>query len=191
MHQKQVALARYVRISVRAALILISPLVLLSNRNFGNPPVAPLPGETPPDWRRAHELSEEKQLRLSVVEYARQFQGLPYIWGAKKPFKGFDCSGFTQFVWNRYDADLPEGAAGQFDSTANSIPLDQARAGDLVFFRENPRHQVTHVALVVEADSSQLRVLHSVTSRGVIEEDLLQNPYWKPKIDEIKEVRLK
>jgi cell wall-associated NlpC family hydrolase len=178
---------KLVRLSLRSALVLSSPFViLLPYRHFGNASLSAAEGGAP---SVRHAVYHEEQMRLSLIEYARQFQGLPYIWGSKKPVKGFDCSGFTQYVWNSYRAGLPEGAAGQYDSTANFKALDQAKAGDLVFFREGPRKPVSHVALVVQADSTQLRVLHSVTSRGVIEEDLLQSAYWKPKIDAVREVR--
>ena len=182
MLQKRSFRVKFVRISLRAALVLISPFVLLQFRKAGSASIIAAQGDTLAAWYAAH---EESELRQSVVEYARQLQGLPYLWGSKKPFKGIDCSGFTQYVWNRHNISLPEGAAGQFDSCATVVPLDQAKAGDLVFFRESPKAMVTHVALVVEADSSKLRVLHSVTSRGVIEEDLLQSPYWRPRIDEV------
>jgi cell wall-associated NlpC family hydrolase len=183
---------RSLRISLRAAIVLASPFILLRYPSIGSAALSAACGETPAAWFPAHQELQEQQFRMSVIDYARQFQGLPYIWGAKKPTRnGFDCSGFTQYVWNTYNAGLPEGAAGQFDSTANPKALTKAKAGDLVFFRENPQAMVSHVALVVSADSASLRVLHSVTSRGVIEEDVLQSPYWRPRIDEVREVAVR
>ncbi|MBK6950189.1 MAG: C40 family peptidase [Haliscomenobacter sp.] len=64
----------------------------------------------------------------------------------------------------------------------------QSDAGDLIFFRRSASEPVFHVSLVIENDGKSLWVVHSTTSRGVIQEDLLASSYWKPKIYSARDV---
>jgi hypothetical protein len=68
----------------------------------------------------------------AVVNSARQFQGVPYRWGGESP-DGFDCSGLVQFVFARHGVSLPRVAADQARA-GTSVPVDDLRPGDLVFF---------------------------------------------------------
>lgn len=58
--------------------------------------------------------------------------GKPYVYGATGP-NTFDCSGLTQFVWDRAGVAIPRVAADQYAYTV-PIPLSDLRPGDLVFF---------------------------------------------------------
>ena len=45
-------------------------------------------------------------LYTSIVKYAEKFLGTPYTWGGTSPDTGFDCSGFTQYVYSNFGIDL-------------------------------------------------------------------------------------
>jgi cell wall-associated NlpC family hydrolase len=65
-----------------------------------------------------------------VVAIAEQYQGVPYVYGGASP-AGFDCSGFTQFVYAQFGVSLPHSAARQGSGGAQISAAD-ARPGDIV-----------------------------------------------------------
>lgn len=66
-----------------------------------------------------------------VVEIARSLLGIPYRYGGTSPSTGFDCSGFTQYVFAKAGTSLPRTASAQQRA---ATPVDSPRPGDLVFF---------------------------------------------------------
>ena len=71
--------------------------------------------------------------RASLVQYARRYIGVRYVYGGVSPLTGFDCSGFTRFVYAHFGIMLPHQAAQQF-AMGRSVPRSALRPGDLVFF---------------------------------------------------------
>lgn len=75
----------------------------------------------------------------SLLNYAKKFIGVPYIWGGSDPH-GFDCSGLTSYVMHHFGINSPRTAAQQQDW---AIPESKsaAKPGDLVFWGD-PAHHV-------------------------------------------------
>uniref|UniRef100_UPI0035C81535 C40 family peptidase n=1 Tax=Clostridium estertheticum TaxID=238834 RepID=UPI0035C81535 len=89
---------------------------------------------------------EQEKIRNSVVftsnpilEYASSFLGVPYVWGGISP-EGFDCSGFTQYVFSHFGVTLPRVSQEQ-QNVGKLISRDDLQPGDLVFFG-TPAHHV-------------------------------------------------
>jgi cell wall-associated NlpC family hydrolase len=80
--------------------------------------------------------------RASVVRYARRFLGVPYVYGGSTP-NGFDCSGFTRYVFAHFGVSLPHYTYAQFD-LGHGVSRWSLRPGDLVFF-----NGVGHVGLYI------------------------------------------
>jgi cell wall-associated NlpC family hydrolase len=68
-----------------------------------------------------------------VVGIAMQYLGTPYHWGGASPETGFDCSGFTMFVFSQIGVSLPHNAAMQY-GYGSAVDRSQLAPGDLVFF---------------------------------------------------------
>lgn len=117
--------------------------------------------------------------RRIITDYARQFLGTPYRYGGTSPQNGFDCSGFTSFVLNKFGYSLPRTSGGQ-SILGRAITFEDAQPGDLLFFGRG-KH-VEHVALVVKNSRKGLEMVHSSTSSGVRIEDMRQSAYWKKRI---------
>ena len=115
-----------------------------------------------------------------VISEARRYLGTPYVYAGKEP-GGFDCSGFTRYVMRSAGVELP-GNSGMQEQTGRPVSADRARPGDLVFFRRSKRGKVFHVGLITERGPDVLRIIHSTSSRGVVEIEILGNSYWGPMI---------
>ena len=68
-----------------------------------------------------------------VVSFARHFLGVRYVYGGTSPRSGFDCSGFTRFVYAHFGIALPHYSGAQFDM-GRRVSRAGLRPGDLVFF---------------------------------------------------------
>jgi cell wall-associated NlpC family hydrolase len=71
--------------------------------------------------------------RARIVRFARRFVGVPYSYGGTSPASGFDCSGFTRFVYAHFGIALPHYSGAQF-GLGRRISRGGLRPGDLVFF---------------------------------------------------------
>jgi cell wall-associated NlpC family hydrolase len=69
----------------------------------------------------------------SIVGLARQYIGTPYKWGGSTP-KGFDCSGFAQYLYGKVGVRIPRTTYTQWQ-TGHAVSKGQLEPGDLVFFR--------------------------------------------------------
>lgn len=99
-----------------------------------------------------------------IVDYAMGFVGYPYVYGGSSP-KGFDCSGFTSYIYRHFGYKLNRSAAGQLD---NGIPVSKSelQPGDLVMFkRGSSKKRASHVGLYI----GDGKFVHASTAKvGVI-----------------------
>lgn len=131
--------------------------------------------------------STTSQVRNNVVDFAAQQKGTRYKYAGRNPRTGFDCSGFTYYVFDAFNVELTPVSRVQEDE-GKRINLNDAQAGDLVFFRRSKGGPVFHVALVVRQKPGDLTVIHSTSSRGVIMENIYASSYWRSKIMSARDV---
>jgi len=138
--------------------------------------------KAPQERERTYSKKRVSAERGKIADYAQRYVGIKYKYASRSPSKGFDCSGFTYYVFKQFDVKLPPSSSGQA-AMGKKIPVRKAQPGDLIFFSKNGRGKVSHVGLCVENDTRDgLVVVHSTSSRGVIVENISQSSYWEPKI---------
>lgn len=104
----------------------------------------------------------------SVVSYAKQFLGCKYIYGGTTT-NGFDCSGFTQFVYKHFGVTLNRTAAAQY---SNGIAVTNLQAGDLVMFGKSG---INHVGIYIGGNM----FIHAANTRRGVTTDTLASGYYK------------
>lgn len=103
----------------------------------------------------------------NLIDYARKFLGRPYRRGGKTP-AGFDCSGFTSYIFRNFDISLGASSSAQFQQ-GHPVKTCDVRPGDLLFFSgRGARNNVGHVGMAVEIESDGTIIfIHSATSGGI------------------------
>lgn len=97
-----------------------------------------------------------------LLSIANSYVGVKYTWGGNTPSEGFDCSGFTKYIFAKQGIALPRTSREQA-RVGQHIPADFGAMvpGDLMFFAE-PGQAVSHVAIYV----GDGRIIHSAGSVG-------------------------
>ena len=109
----------------------------------------------------------------SVVSVAHSLSGIPYNYGGTTT-AGFDCSGYTSYVFSQTGRSLPRTAAGQYGATSR-ISRNQAQPGDLVFF--NIGGGINHVGIYLGGGN----FIGSQTSTGVAVASI-DSGFWANKV---------
>ena len=101
------------------------------------------PQKVEPTRGRDDTTSGDSFGQRTLAESAK-LEGVPYVYGGTSPSQGFDCSGFTSYVFSKAGKTLPRTSSAQA-AASQQISSSQLRAGDLIFFR--PSGRVSHVAI--------------------------------------------
>lgn len=91
---------------------------------------------------------------------------------------GFDCSGLMYFTFSAYDIKLPRSSI-EMASYGSKIDTENARKGDLIFFRTGGRGRINHVGMVVEVIDGEIKFIHSATHGGVMISSTKESYYEK------------
>ncbi|MBY5957815.1 C40 family peptidase [Membranicola marinus] len=122
--------------------------------------------------------------RYDIVQDARNALGAGYRYGGTGKNK-YDCSGLVLTLFAEQDIQLPRSASGMI-RYGEKINKDELLPGDLVFFRHGKR--IDHVAVVSRMGPAKTWMIHSTTSRGVIEEVLEDSSYWSRRVAQYRRV---
>lgn len=97
-----------------------------------------------------------------VLQTADRYVGVPYVWGGNTPESGFDCSGFTKYVFAKQGIGLPRTSREQ-SRAGQPIALDFGAMlpGDIMLFAE-PNEAISHVAIYV----GDGRIIHASSAMG-------------------------
>jgi cell wall-associated NlpC family hydrolase len=107
-----------------------------------------------------------------LSEAVNDGMGAPYKYAGTTK-KGFDCSGYTSFVFAKFDISLPHTSAGQA-TLGTTVAQDHLQPGDLVFF-DTGGSGISHVGIYV----GDGKFYHSATNQGVTVSKLSEAYYSK------------
>lgn len=127
--------------------------------------------DSPPASRGAS--TDPSTLGTRIAAIARQYEGSPYRWGGTSP-KGFDCSGFTLYVFQRVGISLPHSASDQA-SMGTHVDKGDLKPGDLVFFHTYG-NGISHVGIYLGNGN-----FISATNEGVAIDSVNDPYYWGPR----------
>ena len=116
---------------------------------------------------RGRDLSE------SIVNCAKEFLTVPYLWGGKS-FFGIDCSGFTQIIYKIHGIKIPRDTYQQAEIGDALTFIEEAKPGDLAFF-ENKDGRIHHVGIIL-ADQKIIHAhgkvrIDSLDTSGIFNKD--------------------
>jgi murein DD-endopeptidase len=110
---------------------------------------------------------------VALIQTARGQLGVRYHPGGNLPSTGFDCSGYTQWVFWQHGLMLPRQSYDQYQS-GEKIRGRKLYSGDLVFF-EIEKKGASHVGIYVDRG----KFIHSSSTGGLVREDYLGDKYWQ------------
>lgn len=85
-------------------------------------------------------------VRVSIVQFAKQFLGNPYVWGGTSLTNGADCSGFTMSIYRNFGVYLPHSSRAQANC-GTRISTSELKPGDLIFYGSGS--SINHVAMYI------------------------------------------
>lgn len=125
------------------------------------------------------ESGENALMVADMISYAKRFLGTRYVRGGKSP-KGFDCSGFTSYVFDQFGYSLNRTSIGQYGQGVK-LSREEVAAGDLLFFtgRNSRSGRVGHVAIALSNDpeTGEITFIHAAIGGG-IRIDRISAPYY-------------
>ena len=161
------------------------------------------------------ESEKEKNIQASasdMTNYAKTLLGVPYVWGGTST-SGFDCSGFVQKVYNKFDINLKRTTYDQI-TQGTSVKLENIKENDLVFFDTRAAYNLAKKNNITSVDSlsdviineseknvkvlyptepthvgiyiGDGKIIHASSSKKQTVIDTLDNGYFKERIVDIR-----
>ncbi|CUU37575.1 Cell wall-associated hydrolase, NlpC family [Armatimonadetes bacterium DC] len=121
--------------------------------------------------RQAPAVQANNERTRQLLQKAMAYLGSPYRRGGSSS-RGFDCSGFTSYIFRHAGVHLPHHSAAQA-RVGKPVPRNQLQPGDLVFFRTRGR-RISHVGIYI----GNGKFIHASSARGRVRIDSLNSGYY-------------
>jgi lipoprotein Spr len=125
---------------------------------------------------------QEPALSGRILEFARSMIGIRYRAASSSPSRGFDCSGFVNYVFSNFGFKVPRSSR-DFAASGDAVKLEDAKIGDVILFTgTNSRlRRPGHVGIVYSIDGDEIKFIHSSSgsARGVTITSLNEGFYKK------------
>jgi cell wall-associated NlpC family hydrolase len=104
--------------------------------------------------------------RDSIISYAKQYFGTPYLYAGNDPKKGFDCSGFVSYVFKHFDVSLPRSSGG-YKNIGTKLNPEDFKVGDiLVFYGYKDKTIIGHLGIICEANGMESKFIHASSGKA-------------------------
>ena len=124
------------------------------------------------DGTTAVAVASNSSMGQQIVDYAKQFLGVPYVYGGNGP-NSFDCSGFTSYIYRHFGYTLNRTASTQL-SNGVAVSKSELQPGDLVFFRYNTSYPASHVGIYI----GNGQFIHASTNKYQVQIDQLLTGHY-------------
>lgn len=133
-------------------------------------------------YLKAKRITKEPEISMDpVVQKAKSYVGVPYVFGGNSPDLGFDCSGLTQYVFREVlGVYLPRSAEQQW-AIGQKVKLEDIRPGDVLFFSNTYKPGISHNAIYAGGG----RFIHASRSNKVTI-SYLSASYWQKKFTGVR-----
>lgn len=112
-----------------------------------------------------------------LIDYAQSLIGVKYVYGGNSPEEGFDCSGFTKYVFSQFGINLERVAADQAQQGIE-VAQDELLPGDLVFSdTDGGNNYINHVGIYIGNGKFVSATSGSLSAKVTISE--LNSTYWQ------------
>ena len=124
------------------------------------------------DYLREYVPGAASAVGEQIVQMAMQYMGVRYRSGGSSP-SGFDCSGFTLYLFGQLGYSLPHSATSQYRNCGTYVAKADLQPGDLVFFSDSS-HAIGHVAIYI----GNGEIIHARSSTHCVTTNSLSMSYY-------------
>lgn len=124
------------------------------------------------DYLREYVPGAASAVGEQIVQMAMQYMGVRYRSGGSSP-NGFDCSGFTMYLYGQLGYSLPHTATGQYNNCGTYVAKADLQPGDLVFFSDSG-HAIGHVGIYIGNGA----IIHARSSTHCVMTNYLSESYY-------------
>ena len=135
----------------------------------------------------ARKMNTKNVAATNVVNFAETLIGVKYKYGSAIKEKGFDCSGFINYVFNHFNISVPRSSV-DFTNAGKEIPVKNSKPGDLILFTGSNAQSgvVGHMGIVTDNKNGNLKFIHASESRGVMISGM--NSYFIPRFVKVNRI---
>jgi lipoprotein Spr len=147
------------RKSLSTLIILFTCIVLFNTVYAG--------GITRPHKAKSYlKLNTDSLSADSIIQFAQSLIGIPYRPGSSDPLLGFDCSGFVNYVFKKFNFDVPRSSC-EFIDIGEKIKLEDAKPGDIILFTGTKKHtrKIGHIGIVFCNECGEVKFIHSTSGK--------------------------
>lgn len=136
------------------------------------------------------DIKTKEMEQTELIEFAQSLKGIRYKYASSNPKKGFDCSGFVQYVFNHFKVAVPRSSV-DFTSIGKSVDLKSAKPSDLILFTgtDSKRRVVGHVGIITHARTSDSIVfIHASSGKAYSVTETTLNPHYRKRFMKVVRV---